>query len=219
MRLRCGIGTLAIALAACGSSSAAPGSVSAPSTSTASHQSSAVVCGLRGAPTLTATRLARVYEHRGAVYGCAMSGGRSYLLGGSRNCIATPLVQAVALAGQLAAYGVERCGVDTGSAQVIVRRLSDGQQLRESSAITGQVGPESHQSVDSVVLRADGAVAWIVQADSIIRHSSEVEVNRADRRGEAQLDSGPEIAPRSLRLRGSTVTWAHSGSVRSATLL
>jgi hypothetical protein len=48
--------------------------------------------------------------------------------------------------------------------------------------------------------------------------SGEIEVNRADAHGRALLDSGARIDVRSLRLRGSTVSWRHGAVTRSATL-
>jgi hypothetical protein len=124
-----------------------------------------------------------------------------------------------ALAATVVAYGLERCGIDTGSAVVIVKRLSTGRQLRSLPATTGALSPESYQHVGSLAVRADGSVAWIGVATSIIRHSQTIEVHRADGRGIAELDSGLAIDPRSLRLHGTTVSWRHADLLRAATLL
>jgi hypothetical protein len=79
--------------------------------------------------------------------------------------------------------------------------------------------PESLESVEAIVVEADGAVAWIAQTNSIIGRGSEVlEVHRIDPRGPALLDVGRSIGPRSLRLRGSTLSWRAAGQTRSATL-
>jgi hypothetical protein len=48
--------------------------------------------------------------------------------------------------------------------------------------------------------------------------SGEIEVDRADARGRALLDSGGGIDVRSLRLHGSTTSWRHDGRIRSARL-
>jgi hypothetical protein len=124
----------------------------------------------------------------------------------------------VALAGTTVAYGLETCGVDTGSSEVIVRRLTDGRTLKTVAATTGPQAPESYQLVGSVVVKRDGALAWIGVDDSFIRHSQEVEVHRVDRRGEAELDSGAAIEHGSLRLHGSTLTWRDGAATKSATL-
>jgi hypothetical protein len=117
------------------------------------------------------------------------------------------------------AYGLESCGVDTGSSSVIVRRLSDGRQLRVLPATTNRLAPESYQLVGSIVVKTDGAVAWIAAARSIVRQSADEEVHRADRRGQRELDSGTSINSGSMRLHGSTLTWRHGAATRSATLL
>jgi hypothetical protein len=109
--------------------------------------------------------------------------------------------------------------VDTGTAQVVTRRLSDGRVLHASPATSRVPGAESYQSVGSLVVKADGAVGWIGAAHSIIRNGSPVvEVRRFDAHGQAELDGGPGIALRSLRLHGSRLSWLHSGAERSATL-
>jgi hypothetical protein len=215
MRLRCGLWGLAIALAACGSSSASPQTAPSP---TASSSGSAR-CGPSGAHTLAASHLARVYVLGGGVYGCSLGGDRSFRLGNDARSIREERVGPLALAGRDAAYGLTRYGVDTLSATVIVERLSDGKQLHNSSATSRPLGPEFFQSVKSILVKSDGAVAWVANAGSIISgRPAEVEVNRADMRGALLLDSGAGIDPRSLRLHNSTVTWRHGSATRSATL-
>jgi hypothetical protein len=125
----------------------------------------------------------------------------------------------VALAGAVVAYGLESCGVDTGSAVVIVERLATGRKLRTLPATTGALAPESYQRVGSLVVRPDGAVAWIGTASSIVRSSRSIEVHRADGRGQVELDSGLAIDPSSMRLHGTTLSWRHADLVRSASLL
>ena len=121
------------------------------------------------------------------------------------------------VSGALAAYGSETCGIDTGSTLVIVRRLTDGHELR-SAAATGPVGPESYQTVGSVVLKGDGAVAWIGTGHSLGSHHTLTEVWRADRHGTTRLDSGVAIRVQSLRLTGSTLRWRDGAETRSAGL-
>ena len=210
--MRCGLLALVVTLAACSSSPAAD------STSTTAG-SSASACGPSNARTLASDALARVYKSGGLIYGCARGASLRYRLGNAQTCIRTGRAGPVALIGVLVGYGLETCGVDTGSSEVVVQRLSDGRKLRTLAAFTGQVGPESHEQVRSIALRSDGAVAWIAQASSIIRDSQATEVHRADRRGKATLDSGTAIDPTSLRLHGSTLTWRHGSATRSATVL
>lgn len=203
MSLRRGVLVALVALAACGSSSG----MAAPAR-----------CGPSEARTLAADRVARVYYSGGAVYGCTGGGRKSYRLGASARSIREGRVGPVALAGAAVAYGLSRFGVDTVSAQVVVRNLSDGSRLHSEPATIRPPGPEHFQSVAAVVVRADGAVAWIGQGGSLVRRGGDVEVGKADAHGRALLDSGSGIDQRSLGLRGSSVTWRHGGATRSARL-
>ncbi len=199
-----GILLVAIALVACGSSS---GEV-------------ALHCGPTGAHTIASDRLARVYSRSGSVYGCSMSGSRkSYRLGASSRSIHQNRAGPVALGGALAAYGLSAYGVDTVGASVAVRRLTDGKQLKQLPATTAPLRPEFFQSVGSIVVKADGAVAWIGSAGSVIGgQRTDIEVHRSDARGQALLASGSAIDPGSLRRHGSTLTWRDGSATRSAKL-
>jgi hypothetical protein len=134
------------------------------------------------------------------------------------SCIGADRVGPVVVAGTIASFASERCGVDTGSTRVLVRNLRSG-KLLSASAAAASPGPESFTSVDSLVARSDGAVAWIAQASSIGNHMTNVEVRRVDARGQALLDSGGAIARGSLRVRRSRLTWTHGGQLRSTTLV
>jgi len=203
----------AIALVACGASTAA-----VTHSSAAASRSAKPPCGPARAKTLAADSYARVYESGSAVYGCA-SGGRSYRLGAGARTIREARVGPVALAGRDAAYGLTSFGVDTISATVVVRRLSDGKQLRSDAATSHPVGPEFTESVDRVVVKSDGAVAWTSTAGSIVRQGvKELEVNRDDRGGHSLLDSGSSVEVTSLRLRGSRLSWRDAGRTRTAAL-
>jgi hypothetical protein len=215
MRIRRGLWVFVVSVAACGSSSAAPQSPASAQGSGAARAR----CGPAEARTLAASGLARVYSLRGAVYGCSVKGRKSYRLGNASRSIREGRVGSVAVAGQDAAYGLTQYGVDTVSASVIVRRLSDGTRLRDLAATSRPLGPESFESVDSIVVKRTGAVAWIAEGGSVISgHASDVEVDRADERGHSLLDSGAGIDGRSLRLRDSTISWRHAAATRTATL-
>jgi hypothetical protein len=217
--VRSGFLAVVLTMAACVSSPAADSGTTSQALGTTSLATSSVACGPASARTLESDSIARVYSSGGSIYGCARGASRVYRLGNAQICIRAGRAGPVVLLGTLVGYGFEMCGVDTGSSEVIVQRLSDGHKLRTEAAITGQVGPESYGAVRSIALRGDGAVAWIAQASSIIRRGQITEVHRADRRGTATLDSGNTIDPASLRLRGSTVTWRHGTATRTATLL
>jgi hypothetical protein len=118
----------------------------------------------------------------------------------------------------VAAYVVDYCGVDASHSVVVVKRLSDGVVLHQAPAITIFLGPESGETVTSLVVKPDGAVAWIASGASILPNSRKVEVQLVDRRGQRRLDSGRAIVPGSLRLKRSKLTWLHGRTLRSAWL-
>jgi hypothetical protein len=208
--MRYAVVIVALLLAACGSSSAA--------SSRAGAGNGPARCGPAGGRTLAASSAARVYEQGGVVSGCSSRTRRTVRLGQTRTCLGKPRVGVVAVAGELAAYATETCGVDTGAGSLSLRRLSDGRDLGTYQAVSPPVGPESYRSIVSVVLRRSGSVAWIGQASSVISHRTQFEVQAASAGAVRVLDRGPGIAPRSLRLHGERLTWRDSGRTRSATL-
>jgi hypothetical protein len=218
---RAGALGLVVLLVACGSSPANP-SVSRPA-----GTGGRGFCGPAGAKTLAADGRVRVYVLHEAVYGCSVALGRSFHLGHSTRSIREPRVGPVAVAGDLAAHGMQRFGVDTVQASVVVRRLTDGKVLEELPA-TRTVGAESFQSIGSVVVRASGAVAWIGSQTSIIggrRGVTEVHADGAG--GNRVLDAastrparpaGAIIEPASLRLHGTRLTWVLGTTTRHGIL-
>ncbi len=174
-------------------------------------------CGPAGARTLAGNGRVRVYVVNQSVYGCAVARGRSFRLGHVSRSIAESRVGPVAVAGELAAYGLQSFGIDTVSASIVVRRLTDGKKLKELPA-TRAVSAESFESIGSVAVIASGAVAWIGSERSIIASRGSIEVHAAGSGGDRVLDSGPRIDPNSLRLHGSRLSWVNGGATRHATL-
>ncbi len=82
---------------------------------------------------------------------------------------------------------------------------------------------------DSLVLKSDGAVAWIAvnfpapSPSTGVSCGNEIppvtEVRRYDSRGLQVIGQGASIEPASLRLHGSTLTWVDEGMSDNATLL
>jgi hypothetical protein len=215
VRRRLGILAIALPLAACGASSASSSASTTSAASAAKHRP----CGPASARTLASSSEARVYVAGQVVYGCAATRGRrSYRLGTLMPCFSTPCVVKPRVVGKLVAYGSLHRGVDTGFTVVTVRRLSDGKRLVDDSATLASTGPESFSALDALVLKRDGAVAWISDSQSIVRPGKEVEVVKHDSAGQKLLDSGGGIQPTSLRLQGSTVSWVNAGVKRSAAL-
>lgn len=205
-----------VVLGACGASAArSPGSVGwiDPGASAAT----APACGPRGAQTLAADTSARVYATGTSVYGCAAGSASAFKLGGTGTCINSARVGVASLAGRVTGYAVTRCGIDTGSTTVEVRRLPSGSLLYSQAAHT-VTAPESYTSVSAIVVSAAGGVAWIGETTSIVHRGTNVAVLIRRGHGVATLDPGPGIGSHSLRLRGSTVSWRHGSARRSARL-
>jgi hypothetical protein len=169
---------------------------------------------------LAFSAVARAYSVGGVVYGCSVPGHHRFRLGNaSTGLFPRTHIDGVAVGGRVAAYGQATMGVDTRPVEVIVRRLSDGVQLGTFPA-TNAVFAESFQSIGSIVVRGDGAVAWIGELNSIGARHPTIQVLKArpsDTRGTV-LDSGTAIDPASMRLDGSTLTWRHGGATRHAPL-
>lgn len=177
-------------------------------------------CLPRSAHTLAVDRTARVFSLHGSVYGCIDATGGRRNLGGGGICNAPPgRVAPVGLTGEIVAYGLERCGVDTGFSTIVVRDLATGRRLADRPAAILPVGPESYVSVASLVLQSDGAVGWIAGDSSLVSHrGTTFEVHRFEGGKSSLLDSGRAIQPTSLRLAGSRMTWRDGGVTRSASL-
>jgi hypothetical protein len=181
-------------------------------------QIASISCDPSGARTLAVDADARVYSLRKKVYGCANGATRRYVLGSTGFCVNADAVGAVVrLAAAYVGYSVATCGIDNGTTIVYLRRLSDGAITRQHGATT-TVGVESHQTVNSLVVRADGAVAWIATANSIGAPKLVRQVERLDSHGFALLDSGRGIAPNSLDLHGTLISWTDHGTVHDAKL-
>lgn len=178
-----------------------------------------IPCGAASARTLASDGVARVYSQHGRVYGCAAADHKSFRLGQASGTPDQKRVGPVALAGVEAAYGLTTSGVDTISAKVIVRRLTDGRVLHRHNAITGPQPAEFYEKVDAVVVKGDGSVAWTADGGSIISHWRRGrQVEKVDHTGQTLLDHGLGIRLRSLRLSGSQLTWRDGGTTRSARL-
>jgi hypothetical protein len=207
----------ALAASVCGGVSAASGS--STGSGAPPPRSGHVPCGPASARTLAASSSARVYASGGSVFGCSTRAAGSTQLGQVRSCIGRPQVGPAVVKGELAAFGLRRCGVDTGQASVVVERLDTRRTLHSASAFTGRLRPESYTQVTSLVLKPDGSVAWIGTAASVVNPNSQsVEVHALGRAGGRVLDSGAAIAVGSLRLHGSVLSWRHGSRTRNARL-
>ena len=167
-------------------------------------------------------------------YGCSFKGKRSYLLGTppAYSSSGGSGIRLETLAGSIVAYEGGSASSHYGTSWlVIVRDLRTGKVLhsvptgtpahpeppRTEDGITGQdvgIGPAA-----AIVVKSDGAVAWIVEAPNQGSGANyEYQVHAVDSTGSRVLAAGPEVEPRSLALAGSTLYWMVGGKPMSATL-
>jgi hypothetical protein len=159
----------------------------------------------------------RVYDQPPFRKVCALASRRRFDLGYSRgNTRCDPdvcRVGATAIAGRLFAYADEFAGRRASSSGLYVRDGLTGRELLHVQS--GQTCDETYEGgpVTSLVLRADGAVAWIVEGcppnsgrTYEVRTPKEV------------LASGTDIDPDSLRRTAGGITWVQGATTRSAPL-
>ncbi len=174
---------------------------------------------------------ARVYEateevgplEYEAIYGCFYGRGRPYFLGFSPPMYSPGEFKGVThevLASPIVAYEeIYRGGLYSKRAEewVVVRSLRTGRILhRVPTGISEGTGSENAGagSLTTMVVKGDGAVAWIVE-----NGARNYEVHALNKTGSPRLlASGTNIAPSSLALAGSTLYWIQGGQAFSALL-
>jgi len=78
-------------------------------------------------------------------------------------------------------------------------------------------------TITDIVLKPNRSVAWIAcrttrAHETRCRRPARRQLWRVDRRQDRLLDRGRRIRPRSLRRRGSTISWRHGKARRTASL-
>jgi hypothetical protein len=226
-----------VALSVAGSASAARGGARTPSK-----------CPSGRSHLITADAQAQVYlrpEGSGPsgfeaeeIFGCAYGSKRSFAISGPPTFSAEGGGEAThyTLAGAILAYaslGVELVpppGITEW--KVVVENLSNGRVLHEvptgttgapaTTSAPGSIRTPRHVGVGpvvSLVVKSDGAAAWIVENEIPARHvPAEYEVHAVDKTGNMLLASGSNIDPHSLALAGSTLYWTQEGKPKSAAL-
>jgi hypothetical protein len=170
-----------------------------------------------GTTTIAHSTTARIFEDErdGNDYACLYSDGHAHYLSSTEHYE----YRLVRFAGSYIAYVQNIDGVDdhVGIMNLRTGRVGNDQEVRP---IDNAVCPQ----VDSLVLKSDGAVAWIATnflAEGFCENppGPAIEVRRHDRRGLHVVDHGTGIVPTSLHLSGSLLRWVDAGHVHSATLL
>ena len=157
--------------------------------------------------------------------GCAYGRTRSYVLGippvgGPTGSVAALMFT---LAGSVVAFEkVDDTELHPGSREedeLVVRDLRGGKTLHRLPTGTSTTPPE-HGDVGiggatAIVLKSDGAVAWIV---AVRGTNTEYQIHVADATGSRVVAASTEIAPASLALAGSTLYWSQQGKAMSSTV-
>jgi hypothetical protein len=166
------------------------------------------------------------------VYGCVYGRHRPIFLGGlpDPSSQGDEGIQHATLAGSMAAYEeffIGGYGSERAERRVVVRDLRSGRVLHRvpnGTPPTPEPGGVGIGNVVSLVVKSDGAVAWIAGDGEVVSPSnpsvkvSAYQVEAVDASGNRLLASGAEIDPHSLRLAGSTLYWTQEGKTMSATL-
>jgi hypothetical protein len=168
----------------------------------------------RGSTTIARSPTARMFTAaNGNDYACLYRVGRAFYLSGSEHY----QYELVRFAGPYVAY-VEN--VEANDEEIGEIDLQNGR--RHTFEIASPIEDTVCYGVGSLVLKGDGALAWIgtnfLGEGCASPPGPEIEVRRHDRRGLAILDSDQNILPDSLHLHGEALTWTDQGIVRSATL-
>jgi hypothetical protein len=180
-----------------------------------------VRCAPKHAKVLVSNAQAQVYGKINEVgyfriFGCARGRKRSYVLG------ETPTVSSSGgsgirhetLAGTMVAYeaitgNILPEGGSENSWLVLVRDLRTGRWVhRAFTGVARQPKNEGVGPLSALVLKPDGSVAWIAKVGGLSGYvPPEYEVHALDKSGSRLLASGTDIAPNSLTLKGSALSW------------
>jgi hypothetical protein len=169
-----------------------------------------------GTFTIAHSAKARIFEYQanGNDYACLYSNGHARYLSSSEHYV----YRLVRFAGAYVAFvqNVEAVDDHIGVLNLRTGGLHNFQEVRP---INNSVCPR----VGSLVLKGDGAAAWIATnfVGSFCSNppGPAIEVRRHDSRGLHTINSGTGIAPASLSLSGSLLRWTNGGHMHTATLL
>jgi hypothetical protein len=176
-------------------------------------------CRPPGAQLLRSTRQATVFVASDAVYGCLLARGKPVRLTDPESDDSTQR-GGISLRGPLVAYmndqppppGQSIGGVLTGiSSAILVTDLRGTYGVVDGARLDGLKA-----TLLASRLKSNGAVAFIYKTRGTKKY---VRLKDAYTSRDARLvDSGRRIDAKSLRLRGSTVTWRNAGKLRRARL-
>ena len=182
-------------------------------------------CTMKGAKTIAVNRHVRVFSARvrtwREVFGCRRSANRAYVIGDAGGeCHNYDLIDSAVVAGNFVALNVRTCDLDGSQSSVALINLRDGRVRFASAPLSTRGSDASYDAIRGMVVTAGGRLAWLgvrVARGAVV----DAEVRRrgiAAKVGSVVLDSGSTIDPRSLRRRGSTLSWRKSGVTRYAAI-
>ncbi len=154
------------------------------------------------------------------LFGC-LWGGKTYTVWSSGEG-GVQLAQFVTMRGTYAAFNGGGGSSSGSSSYLGVMNLKTGTERGLAVA----VGPGSYDTgrVTSLVLKANGSIAWISQTSGVANPSTPqliptlTEVYVDDSSGRRMIANSSAISPMSLALAGSTIYWLQGGVAQSATL-
>lgn len=152
--------------------------------------------------------------------GCAYGSSRSYYIGSKSECPGPGGCGGtgrLALAGTMLAEEDDYVTETEAKWWITVRNLRNGRVLH--SVPTGTSGNPKLIGTGfaaAIVVKPDGAVAWITEYPGEV--GKEYEVHALDSTGERLLATGTNIDPSALALAGSTLYWTQGGKPYSTTL-
>jgi len=161
------------------------------------------------------------------ISGCARGRKRSYVLGESPNftSVGGRGIDHETLAGTMVAYEeITGNALPEGGSEkswlVLVRNLRSGQWIhRAFTGVARRPKDEGVGPLSALVLKPDGSVAWSAKVGGLSGYvPPEYEVHALDKSGSRLLASGADIAPHSLMLKGSALSWIQSGQQASTVL-
>jgi hypothetical protein len=101
---------------------------------------------------------------------------------------------------------------------VQVENLRTGRRIDKVPTGTSSAGQVGFGPVVTLIVKSDGAVAWIAENGLEREPAMSFEVHALDKTRSRLLASGPGIDPHSLALTGSTLYWTQGGKPMSTSL-
>lgn len=175
-----------------------------------------VVARSRDAVVVRRLRTAYTGERVPHHYGCLLSHGRLVLLDENDGAFGWFLIRPVRFAGRYVAHvsDLANMGLEEDSISVVVTDLRRGRTVSNDCTAEDDVDGDIEcfpVRVVSLVLKETGGVAWIDRDFNVMKH------DRGAREPE-RVDMGRRVERRSLRVRGSQLSWVNAGRRRTATL-